>query len=416
MNIVPRIRPLQARTVWLTAVLALCHLVSVSVSAAPVPPVSVTAADHPHDGGNAIDLVIQLPEADEAATSVQYLVQRSGERHGLYEPVSQEGPSESDRAAGRMTIVVEKCLPGEPYWFRVAAIAPASNGERSAWIVPASPDPVIPTRQWFDGSRFWLLVILVIVCGAILIFVGLAWLGMPLKVRKIPGLEAIEEAVGRATEMGRSCFYVPGIQDMNEMQTIAGLTILSRVAERAAEYDCRLETPTSKSLVMTAARETVENAYLVAGRPDAYQPDDIYYVTDEQFAYVSYITGKMVREKPAACFYLGSFYAESLILAETGNLVGAIQIAGTAQPGQLPFFVAACDYTLIGEEFFAASAYLSGVPDQLGSLKGQDAGKVLVASLILIGVTLVSLAQVSDSPAISAAARYLTETVLHSGS
>ena len=101
-------------------------------------------------------------------------------------------------------------------------------------------------------------------------------------------------------------------------------------------------------------------------------------VTDEQFGYVAYVQGHMVREKPAACFYMGSFFAESLLLAETGNAIGAIQIAGTAQPAQLPFFVAACDYTLIGEEFFAASAYLSGEPDQLGSLKGQDAGKLLV--------------------------------------
>ena len=104
---------------------------------------------------------------------------------------------------------------------------------------------------------------------------------------------------------------------------------------------------------------------------------------DDGLGYVAHIQGLMVREKPAACFYMGSFFAESLILAETGNAIGAIQIAGTAQPAQLPFFVAACDYTLIGEEFFAASAYLSGEPGQIGSLKGQDIGKLVVPSEIL---------------------------------
>lgn len=171
--------------------------------------------------------------------------------------------------------------------------------------------------------------------------------------------------------MGRSCLFVPGLQDLDEIQTIAGLNVLARVATTAAEYDARIEVPSSKSLVMTAARETVEASYLAAGRPDAYSPDSVYYVTDEQFGYVAYLQGMMVRDKPAACFYMGSFFAESLILAETGNSIGAIQIAGTARPSQLPFFVAACDYTLIGEEFFAASAYLSDEPDQLGSLKGQ---------------------------------------------
>jgi hypothetical protein len=130
----------------------------------------------------------------------------------------------------------------------------------------------------------------------------------------------------------------------------------------------------------------------------------------------------MTREKPAACFYMGAFFAESLILAETGNSVGAIQIAGTAQPSQLPFFVAACDYTLIGEEFFAASAYLSGQPDQLGSLKGQDVGKILVGILIIIGVTLATIASATASApglaglheSMTSAVDFLVNTILGS--
>jgi hypothetical protein len=101
----------------------------------------------------------------------------------------------------------------------------------------------------------------------------------------------------------------------------------------------------------------------------------------------------MVREKPAACFYMGAFYAESLIFAETANTIGAIQIAGTAMPSQLPFFVAACDYVLIGEEFFAASAYLSGEPQQLGSLKGQDVGKFIAGLFLIVGAVLMTASQ-----------------------
>jgi hypothetical protein len=105
----------------------------------------------------------------------------------------------------------------------------------------------------------------------------------------------------------------------------------------------------------------------------------------------------MVREKPATCFYIGAFFAESLIFAETGHSIGAIQIAGTAMPAQLPFFVAACDYTLIGEELFAASAYLSGEPKQLGSLKGQDVGKMIAMGVIIILCVLFSLAAIGQS-------------------
>jgi hypothetical protein len=185
--------------------------------------------------------------------------------------------------------------------------------------------------------------------------------------------------------MGKTVLFVPGINDMDDVQTLAGLSILRTIAKKAAEYDTPIDVPVSRSLVMSAGRETVKEAYLAAGRPDAFREDYVHYITDAQFGYVAAVDGIMVRERPAATFYMGAFFAESLILAETGNSIGAIQVAGTAMPAQLPFFVAACDYTLIGEELFAASAYLSQEPRMLGSLKGQDVGKVIAMVFLLAG-------------------------------
>ena len=99
----------------------------------------------------------------------------------------------------------------------------------------------------------------------------------------------------------------------------------------------------------------------------------------------------MVRERPAAHIMMGYFYAESLLLAETGSTTGAIQIAGTDAFTQLPFFVTTCDYTLMGEELYAASAYLSREPKLLGSLKGQDAGKAIIIAAIVLGALLATV-------------------------
>ena len=136
---------------------------------------------------------------------------------------------------------------------------------------------------------------------------------------------------------------------------------------------------------------------------DLFNDDIVHYVTDEQFGYVAAIDGLMLRDRPATCIYMGAFFAESLILAETGNSIGAIQIAGTAMPTQLPFFVAACDYTLIGEELFAASAYLSKNPSLLGSLRGQDIGKALAMLFIAVGVLSETIGRLSGagSPALA---------------
>lgn len=224
-----------------------------------------------------------------------------------------------------------------------------------------------------------------------LIFCFVSWYlyhirrGKEMYIRPISGLSALDEAVGRATEMGKSVLYIPGIADIDDIQTLAGLSILGYVAKKTAEYDTPLMVPCSKSVVMSTAQEIVKESYMQVGRPDAYVKENIHYLTDDQFGYAAGVDGIMLRERPAANFFMGLFFAESLILAETGYSTGAIQIAGTAAAAQLPFFVVACDYTLIGEELYAASAYLSRDPQQIGSLKGQDSSKVLIVALIVLG-------------------------------
>lgn len=347
-------------------------------AAPPAPPENVTAIDRPDDAGSTIKLewTPSTKNPADARPVIQYAI--------LRKTVGDEFKEVQTVAATESMFSDTGCENGVEYLYSVIAIA--SDGSRST---PATTNaPAVASTQYFDGKRSWFVVILGMITCSIIYFINLAHRGHDLKIRKISGLEAVNEAVGRATEMGRSCLFIPGIQDINDIQTVAGITVLSRVAGLAAEYDATLEVPTSRSLVMTMARETVEAAYLAAGRPDAYREDNIYYLTDEQFGYVAGVTGTMVREKPAACFYMGAFFAESLILAETGNSIGAIQVAGTAMPSQLPFFVAACDYTLIGEEFFAASAYLSGEKHQLGSLKGQDVGKLFGTILMVVGCLL----------------------------
>jgi len=240
----------------------------------------------------------------------------------------------------------------------------------------------------FRDERVVMFLAITIMAGTLIYFIRLAHRGEDFYLRSIPGLKAVEEAVGRSTEMGKPVLYVPGIMDMDQVETVAGVIILGHVSKMTARYETSLNVPVSRSIVMKAGREIVRESYTMEGRPDLFQDDMVHYLTDDQFAYAAGVNGIMVREKPAACLYMGKFYAESLILAETGNSIGAIQIAGTASQAQIPFFVTACDYTLIGEEFFAASAYLSQKPELIGGVRGQDMVKVVVISVIILATFL----------------------------
>jgi len=355
---------------------------SISMPANPPPaaPTNIIVRDNPSDGGGKILVRWDLSADDGRGKDnvVGYEVLRAEE--GSDEFIS------TGMAANGVDLYIDTDADDHTqYVYKVVATDGVAGAESEL------SQPVHSSQQWFNLNLKYLFLIGVLICGSVIYFIYHAQRGKKLFIRKIAGLEAIDDAVGRATEMGRPVLFIPGIRDMDDVQTIAGITILGRVARTIAEYDIRINMPVSRSIVMTTARETIKAAYAAEGRIDAYSDDFVYYLTDEQFGYVAAVDGIMVRDKPATCFYMGSFFAESLIFAETGNSIGAIQIAGTAMPAQLPFFVAACDYTLIGEELFAASAYLSGEPKQLGSLKGQDVGKFIAMLAIILGMIAVTL-------------------------
>jgi len=348
---------------------------------AVAPVTSLIALDHKYDMGTQINLS-WVPSIDDQLLDSKleaYRVYRVSE--------SAETTMVAELIPGANSFQDKSVNRGQTYTYTVTSVT------RGVEYPSVSTAPMASEWELMNFDKKWLFLIALIVGGSVIMFITAARRGRQLFVRKIAGLEAVDEAVGRATEMGRPILFIPGILDMDDVQTLASLTILGRISRIIADYDTKIFMPVSRSLVMTAARETIKTSYQTAGRPDAYSDDMVSYVTDEQFGYVAHVDGLMVREKPATVFLLGAFFAESLILAETGNSIGAIQIAGTARPAQLPFFIAACDFTLIGEELFAASAYLSGEPKALGSLKGQDVGKAIAMVVIVVGVIATTIGQ-----------------------
>jgi hypothetical protein len=260
---------------------------------------------------------------------------------------------------------------------------------------------VQPKQNWFDWSKFNNLVMNLALLVLIIYFIETAR-KRHFFIRRIAGLDAVDEAIGRATEMGRPIFYLCGLDPMTTVSTIAATNLLGHVAKHVANYESQVKVPCFDPIVMSVCQETVREAYFEAGRPDSYNPDNVFFLTNDQFSYVTAVNGMMVREKPAANFFFGYYYAESLLLGEVGQSTGAIQIAGTDSNVQIPFFITSCDYVLIGEELYAASAYISREPKLLGSIKASDMAKaviivVLFISLLLSAALLIGAAKQGDN-------------------
>ena len=370
------------------------------------PPAEVSAFDTPNDGGNSITLTWR--RAETVPSETVYKIGMAETPDGPFRPVAEVGAAGNlmadepatfghgaetlnyhfthvkayqDPADASREIDLEN---HKTYYFQMTALALGDTSPASE-IVQAAP-----RGNFFNWAKLNNFILGITFSVIILVYINLAR-RKTLYIRRIAGLEALDEALGRATEMGKPVLFAHGLMPMGSVSTIAAVNILSRVARRTAEFDTTLRVANYDPVVMAVSQEVVKESYLEAGRPDAYTDDMVFLAATEQFSYAAAVDGMMVRERPAANIMMGYFFAESLLLAETGASTGAIQIAGTDSYTQLPFFITTCDYTLMGEELYAASAYLAREPKLLGSLKGQDTGKAFLLAVLVLGTLLATL-------------------------
>jgi hypothetical protein len=240
-------------------------------------------------------------------------------------------------------------------------------------------------------GRFMTFAIMIITFGVMYYYMSISKKN-DFKIRTLPAMLAIPEAVGRAAEMGQPVFWTPGIGGgLNDStqgpQILASISILQYLTEECVKAGVRLDAFCPLPDALPLVEETMRTAYLSQGKPEEFDIESITFISG-QSAYLSGVLGYFQRERPASNILMGGFYYESVVIGEAGNAIEAMQIGGTNNTHQMPFLVATCDYMLLAEELFAAGASVSGDPEMVGSIKGEDIVKLLLVAMTGIGFLL----------------------------
>jgi hypothetical protein len=241
-------------------------------------------------------------------------------------------------------------------------------------------------------GRLMTFILLILTFVAMYYYMHLGKQGKVFKIRTLPAIQAIPEAVGRAAEMGQPVMWTPGIAGgLNDStqgpQTLASISILEYVTEEAVKAGVKIAAICPLPDALPLVEEAMRTAYMTQGKPEEFDVDSVRFISG-QSAYMTGTLGYMQRERPASTILMGGFYYEAVIIAEAGNTIGAMQIGGTNNTHQMPFLVATCDYMLLAEELYAAGAAISQNPDMLGSIKGEDMIKLVIIALTGIGFLL----------------------------
>jgi hypothetical protein len=215
--------------------------------------------------------------------------------------------------------------------------------------------------------------------------------------RPLPALDLLWAALGRGAETGRAIHVSPGAGTIGNRattaETVVGLLAVERVASEAAFNGAHILASSGDAVSHLALRGAIRQSYQQAGQGQDYHPGNVQLLAhDDSMAYAAGVAAIYARQQLEASQLLGSFGQEFLLLGEEGAMREVPQVMGSTSSAALPVMFLSSRSVLIGEEVFAAEAYLATIPAPQSRLLTQDFLRTLII-LLIIGGLLYSLLQ-----------------------
>ena len=216
----------------------------------------------------------------------------------------------------------------------------------------------------------------------------------PTTLRPLPAFDELRRAIERAVEAGQRVHLSLGTGTLigsDSGPALAGLTAMSQTAEVTLESDRPVVVSSGDGAVAAASQDALRGTLGRLGASDRFRWTSARMLGPTPFSYVATLPGMLESEKVSVHVLLGHFGSEGALAADMGARQHSFVLAGTdAVPTQALFFATA-DQPLIGEEAFAAGAYLGAGGMHRASLRVQDLLRVVLVVVIVVGALLSTL-------------------------
>jgi hypothetical protein len=237
------------------------------------------------------------------------------------------------------------------------------------------------------------MIILVFFATLLILFVFLErrW---PVRLRRMRSIEELGKALERSVEAGERVHLSLGTGSLIGAESapgLAGLAILGRVALATTMSDKPVVVTTGDGALGILAQDSLRSAYQRAGEPRRYEATEGRVLGLTPFSYAAGLPPVLATEDVSVHVLLGSFGAEGALAAHFGKRQQAFVFGGTDDVPSQALLYATTDHPLIGEEVFAAGAYLNTGPLHRSSLRAQDMLRTVIILAIVVGTLLLTL-------------------------
>jgi hypothetical protein len=238
---------------------------------------------------------------------------------------------------------------------------------------------------------FGIVLVVVALLSSMWIFSLAARRGRIPPLRTLPAYDALHGQLGRGIETGRPAHIsigAGGIAGEDALVTLAGAAIVDSVAQEAADTGASPVVTVADGGALVLAQDLLRHPYTRRGDLSGYDPLDVQLLGAQPFQYAAGAMEFLAHSQPVSNVMIGSFGPEVGLIAEAGVKQGLSQVAGSTDARALAVLQPSADHLLVGEEIFAAPAYLDRRPGHLGRLRAQDLARFLLLVVILIAALL----------------------------
>ena len=250
-----------------------------------------------------------------------------------------------------------------------------------------------------DAITIVTTLIIIFLSGGLL-FLFLRRLGDPddVNLRPLAGILSLKKQTGLAVETGRHFHITPGrasLAGQGNPTSLAGLSIVEYLADQACQSDVPPVITTGDGTLTVGAQDTLRGAFVGADRLEDFDSDLVRFQAAESnpMAFAAGVTEELRDQSISTNIMVGRFGSEAAIVTEAADRMSFQQILGSDDPLALGVMAPVTDDLLIGEELFAAAAYLHRKPVYLASIQLQDSLRVLVC----VGIFLAAIFYLVES-------------------
>lgn len=235
-------------------------------------------------------------------------------------------------------------------------------------------------------------LVLILAFAGIMVFFALRSRKEPrANLREIPAFTRLRRGLGLAVEAGERIHIslgYGGVTGVPGGSTLLGLGLLQRVARTASVSDYPPIATNGEAVQTILAQDTMRSAFQAVGAESQYDPNATQLTGLTPFSYAAGVLPVVYDQQVAVNILTGSFGSEVALITDAAGRTHSTSLGGSDNVAAQAVLYASAQEPLIGEELYAAGAYLQAGPMHLGSVRAQDIMRWVLIGFTLVGVLL----------------------------